>query len=67
MADLTDDIETSAAAPRKTMTDGLLSEDHSLPDQIAADKYLRSQTAAGELANGKLPIQMFVFKPPGSV
>lgn len=67
MADLTDDIETNAAQPKKVLTDGLLTEEHSLKDQIEADRYLKQQQAADEIANGKLPIQMFVFKPPGSV
>lgn len=67
MADLTDDIEELAANPKKIWTDGLLVEEHSLKDQIAADKYLRQQGASTDSAAGKLPIQLFKIKPPGSV
>ena len=41
--------------------------EHSLPDQIAADKYLKQDAAAKAQANGKLPIGLFKIQPPGAV
>jgi len=67
MAGITTDIETNAGLPRKAENDGLQAEQHSLTDQIAADKHLKGQDAADELSNGKLPLFMFKIKPPGSV
>jgi hypothetical protein len=67
MADLTDDIETAAENPKKVLSDGLLTEEHGLQDMIAADRYLRQQASAAATANGQLPIQLFKFKPPGTV
>lgn len=67
MADLTPDIETAAAQPKVVSVDGLRTEEHSLQDQIAADKYLKEDAAADAIANGKLPVQLFKFKPPGAV
>lgn len=67
MADLSSNIETNAGNPAEAEVDGLKAKQHSLKDQIAADKHLKSDDAVGELANGKLPIQLFKFKPPGSV
>ena len=67
MADLTDDIETNAANPKKVLSDGLLTEEHGLQDMIAADRYLRQQASSAATTNGQLPIQLFKFKPPGAV
>jgi hypothetical protein len=67
MADLTDDIETAGENPKKVLSDGMLTEEHGLKDLIAADKHLRHQAAETGVAAGKLPIQLFKFKPPGSV
>ena len=66
MADLASQIETDSGQPKAISTDGLRTEEHSLPDQIAADRYLKEDAAAKELKNGKLPLQMFRFQPPGS-
>ena len=39
-------IETNAKGPKQAGTDGVNVQQHSLPDQIAADKYLASKRAA---------------------
>jgi hypothetical protein len=44
--DLTQTIADSAAAPQSTTTDGVTVTEHSLPDQIAAAKFLAAQQAA---------------------
>jgi hypothetical protein len=67
MADLTDEIETNAANPKKVLSDGLLTEEHGLQDMIAADRYLRQQASSAATTNGQLPLQLFKFKPPGTV
>ena len=59
--------ETESAAPKSITTDGLTIQEHSLPDQIAADKYLKQDAQSKLVGSGKLPIHMFRFKPPGSV
>jgi hypothetical protein len=43
-----DTIETNAAQPKRVISDGTTVEQHGLPDQIAADKYLRAKTAAAK-------------------
>lgn len=63
MADLLPSIETNAAAPRSAMQDGGSATQHSLPDQIAADKYIKSSQAA---ARGGLPIRQVKLRPPGA-
>lgn len=45
MADLSTNIEQSAQAPAKVSGDAGAVEQHSLQDQIAADKYLASKAA----------------------
>jgi len=44
--DIENAIETNAAGPRKASGDSLSVEQHSLADQIAADKYLESKKAS---------------------
>jgi hypothetical protein len=46
MSDLSSNIENNATAPAKVTSDGVSVEQHSLADQIAADKYLASKTAS---------------------
>lgn len=52
MADLAPTIETAAAEPRKAQADGVAAEAHSLTDQIAADRYLKSVAAASTPRRG---------------
>lgn len=46
MSDLSDSIETNAQAPKKVSNDTGSAEQHPLPDQIEADRYLNSKQAA---------------------
>lgn len=52
MAENADKIVESAQAPKAVETDGLRVTEHSIPDQIAADRYQR-QTATADAANRK--------------
>lgn len=61
--DLSDAIRTNANGPRAAKGDSGSMEQHSLPDQIAADRYLASKKAAG----GKgLGIRISKIVPPGA-
>ncbi len=65
MADeLEDTIQQNAAGPRKAAGDSHSMEQHPLPDQIAADKYLESKRASR--AKG-LGIKLVKLAPGGSV
>lgn len=59
-----DTIAENAAAPKRASADGTSAEQHSIPDQIAADKYAKSQTAA---AGKKRGFRLTRLKPPGAV
>ena len=62
--DLTDAIKTNAAGPKQATVDGVSGQQHSLPDQIAADKYLAGKEA------GKNPAKAFTrvkIVSPGAV
>ncbi|MEP0846058.1 MAG: hypothetical protein HRF50_04455 [Phycisphaerae bacterium] len=61
--DLADSIRTNAQAPRKVEGDEATVEQHSLPDQIAADRYLASKAAAKKTTLG---IQFRKIVPPGA-
>jgi hypothetical protein len=64
MADELDDtIRQNAQGPAKASGDSGSMEQHKLPDQIAADKYLASKTAAKSKRRG-LTFNQFV--PPGA-
>ena len=61
--DLSDAIRTNANAPRSAKGDSGSMEQHSLPDQIEADRYLNSRKAAG----GKgLGVKISRMVPPGA-
>jgi len=58
-------IEQNAAGPKQVTADGVTVQQHSLADQIAADKYL-----AGKRAASKNPAKAFTrvkIVPPGTV
>ena len=62
--DLTDAIKTNAEGPRQASADGVTAQQHSLADQIAADKYL-----AGKAAVSTNPAKAFTrvkIVPPGT-
>ena len=65
MADeLTEAIKTNAEGPWQASADGVSAQQHSLADQIAADKYL-----AGKAAVAKSPAKGFTrvkIVPPGT-
>lgn len=61
--DLADTIRQNAAGPAKVTGDSGSVEQHSLADQIAADKYLASKAAAATKRRG-LTLNKFV--PPGA-
>ena len=44
--DITNEILENAVAPRRAQGDTGSMEQHSIPDQIAADRYAKSQQAA---------------------
>ena len=61
--DLTTAISDNAAGPAKATGDSGSVEQHKLPDQIAADRYLASKTAAKGKRRGLVFNQ---FVPPGA-
>lgn len=62
--DLRDAIETNAQAPKRVVSDGVEAEQHSLPDQIAADRYLSNKTGIDSSASRGL--RMSKIKPGGA-
>ena len=65
MADKLDDtIRSNAQGPAKAAGDAGSMEQHKLPDQIAADKYLASKDAVKSKRRG-LAFNKFI--PPGTV
>ena len=65
---MVDDLETAiqenAASPEEATVDGVHVKQHSLPDQIAADRYLESKKASR--AKG-LGVRRTKVVPPGAV
>jgi len=61
--DLERSIRENAAGPAKASGDSGSMEQHSLPDQIAADRYLQSKRAARQKGFG---IAMKKLVPPGT-
>ena len=61
--DLTQTIIDSAKAPAKASGDSGSMEQHPLPDQIAADRYLESKKAARSKGLG---IRLKKLVPPGT-
>jgi len=62
--DLDSTIETNAKGPKQAAADGVNVQQHSLPDQIAADKYLASKQAARNPAKAFTRVKIV---PPGTV
>ncbi len=61
--DLQDSIRENAAGPKRAKGDSAEVEQHSLPDQIAADKYLASKQASRKKGLG---IALKKISPPGA-
>jgi hypothetical protein len=64
MADNSGQIATNALSPRRAGSDGVTAEQHSVPDQIAADQYAAA-VAAVQQPLGGLRIARMV--QPGTV
>ncbi len=62
--DLDNAIETNAKGPKQAGADGVNVQQHSLPDQIAADKYLANKRAAKNPAKALTRVKVV---PPGTV
>ena len=62
--DLENTIRESASGPAKASSDGTSVEQHPLPDQIAADKYLSSKAAGRNPAKALTRVKII---PPGTV
>ena len=56
-------IEQNAQGPKKAQGDAGSVEQHSLPDQIAADRYLASKRAMRSRTKG---LQLTKLVPPGA-
>lgn len=64
MSDQLDDaIRQNASGPAKASGDAGAVEQHKLPDQIAADRYLASKDAANSKRRG---LQLNKLVPPGT-
>ena len=63
MADLETEITENAAGPRRASADGVEVEQHSLKDQIAADKHLSSKAAS---QGAGLGIKLTKLSPGGT-
>ena len=61
--DLDNVIEQNAAGPKQASADGVSVQQHSLTEQIAADKYLAGKRA---MASPGLGIKMAKIVPPGT-
>ncbi len=61
--DLKDTIRQNAQGPAKATIDGNSAEQHSLPDQIEADRYLASKAASRKRTLG---ITLKKLVPPGT-
>lgn len=61
--EISDAIEQNALGPKKATGDTGSMEQHPIPDQIAADKYVKSKDANTR----GLPIRYVKFVPPGTV
>lgn len=61
---ISDAISTNAQGPQSASGDAGSVSQHSLSDQIAADKYLRGKDAASSPTRG---LRFSSLKPPGAV
>lgn len=61
--ELTDAIKQNAEGPKQASADGVSTEQHSLEDQIEADKYLASKEAAKNPATAFTRVKIV---PPGT-
>ena len=64
MSDVSDQVTDNAQAPKRITVDGQTVEEHSLLDQIAADKYVRNAAAVD--ASKSRGLRFMTLKPPGT-
>jgi len=62
-AERTAAIETNLTTPKRAVADGIEAEQHPLPDQIAADRYLATKEA---MANPSRGLRFTKIKHPGA-
>lgn len=58
------DINTNAGTPKSATIDGNTAEQHSIPDQIEADRYAQQETAK---SNNRPGIRLFQLRNNGTV
>lgn len=61
-----DAIAVAAQQPAKGEVDGVKVEVHSIPDQIAADRYRRGQASLGSTGTGWGAVRTARVQPPGA-
>jgi hypothetical protein len=59
--DLSESIAAAALEPKRVKGDNFEAEAHPLPDQIAADRYAKSNRSASQ------PLRCIRMTPPGAV
>ncbi|MDD5699407.1 MAG: hypothetical protein PHH77_12405 [Victivallaceae bacterium] len=64
MSELEQKIKDNASGPKSAESDGQKVEQHSLSDQIEADRYLNSKAAVKKARSG---LKITKMCPPGSV
>ena len=64
MAELSETIKESAGGPKRVTSDGVSVEQHSLAEQIEADKYFESKKATRKKGLG---IKISKGVPPGTI
>ena len=67
VTDLTDEIATNAAGPAEARGDSASVRQHSLADQIEADRYLAAKAAVRSSTNRTFGIRFGVLIPPGAI
>ena len=65
-SELEEQIETQAGEPRSASADGASAEQHPLPDQIAADRYLEEKKASRLSPTARLRGLFVKLVPPGA-
>lgn len=63
MSEVSDAISTNAQGPKKVVADGVAVEQHSLADQIAADKHLKGE---GNKTRSGFFLRRQLARPPGA-
>jgi hypothetical protein len=66
-SELEQSIEDGAAKPRSASVDGASVDQHPLPDQIAADRYLEEKGASRLSLTARIRGHFVKLVPPGSV